>query len=716
MFALSGLSARAEPNPKSILVLYSFSDRVDFSAFNALKAGLQSAIPLPLNFYVENLEGRRFDDEIYRNNLAASLRDTYRAVKLDLVLVENDPALEFALKYRDELFPGVPIVFFDVDAFRMAGQKMWPGVAGVTAPVDIRGTVDFALRLYPDTDTVAIVTGNSPYERYWLALIHAELLHHQGKIRETDLVALPANQLFDRVIALPQHAIVLFQLGDQETPRLPMGAHEMLSWIAERRPTYCVLAWFCLNHGGVGGDTYDGYQQISLVAKVAGRVLSGEKPENIHIVNDSRHWIVVDWRALRRWHISESALPPGSIVLYRQPTLWERDKKYTIPGVVLLLLVVGLLWQRAWKRKAEAVLRESEKRFQVMADTTPSLIWMCDAQGKMTYLNERRIAFTGPEPDAGFGDTWIAYVHPDDQMKILESLSRALETRQPFSQEYRLRRSDGVYRWMFDVASPRVNGDGSFGGFIGSAIDTTDQKLAQEALEKVSGQLIDAQEKERSRIARDLHDDICQRLALLSMEIEQANRRSDGSPATTKKSLEDIRKHCSEIAGDVQSLSHQLHSSRLDSLGIVAAIRGFCGELSKQHEIAIEFSEADVPAHLPKDICLCLFRVAQEALHNAVKYSRVSQFTVELSGVEGGVQLMVSDAGAGFDVQAAKKNGGLGLLSMQERIRLVDGSFSVESKPWQRTRVVATVPLIAEREWSAEDGEVKETMNVTGIA
>ena len=127
---------------------------------------------------------------------------------------------------------------------------------------------------------------------------------------------------------------------------------------------------------------------------------------------------------------------------------------------------------------------------------------------------------------------------------------------------------------MFDVASPRVNGDGSFGGFIGSAIDTTDQKLAQQALERVSGQLIEAQEKERSRIARELHDDICQRLALLSMELSQTNRNSSGSPEALKKSLEDMQKHCAEIAGDVQSLSHQLHSSKLDYLGIVAAITG----------------------------------------------------------------------------------------------------------------------------------------------
>jgi PAS domain S-box-containing protein len=164
------------------------------------------------------------------------------------------------------------------------------------------------------------------------------------------------------------------------------------------------------------------------------------------------------------------------------------------------LLIAGLLWQRARKRRAEAVLDESEKRFRVMTDITPSLVWMCDAQGKITYLNERRIAFTDPAADTGYGDNWIEYVHPEDQTKILDTLSRSLKTRQPFSQEYRLRRSDGVYRWMLDVASPRVNGDESFAGFIGSAIDTTDQKLAQQALEKVSGQLIEAQEKERTMI------------------------------------------------------------------------------------------------------------------------------------------------------------------------------------------------------------------------
>ncbi len=179
-----------------------------------------------------------------------------------------------------------------------------------------------------------------------------------------------------------------------------------------------------------------------------------------------------------------------------------------------------------------------------MADTTPSLVWMCNPQGKVTYLNERRIAFTGSDSNAGYGDSWTTYVHPDDLRNLQDRMSQGLKNQQAFSREYRLRRSDGVYRWMFDVTSPRVNGDGSFGGFIGSAIDVTDQKLAQQALEKLSGQLIEAQEKERARIARDLHDDICQRLALLSMEIVQANRNVSESPAGAKKRLQEIRHDC----------------------------------------------------------------------------------------------------------------------------------------------------------------------------
>jgi PAS domain S-box-containing protein len=695
-------AAAAEPAVKNVLVLHNWANLPQ--SWTLMESTVRARIPGQINFYTASVENPRFDEEVYRESLAETLRRGYGGVKLDVVIAATYPVLQFAMQYRDKMFPGVPIVFTDVG--RPEGRKMGPGVTGVISPVGLRETIDLALHLHPDTKTVAIITGITEWDKYWLAVAHSELLRHQDKVREIDLVGPATQQIIEKVAELPPSTVVLFQLRPDDLTQPALEPIDVLAEVAQRLPTYSAWQGLALNRGGVGGAYRNLRKDAVLNGEIVARVLSGERPENIPIVQDSDLQVHVDWRALQRWHIPESALPPGTVVEYRQLTFWQRDRKYILIAVVLIvaqaLLIAGLLLQRARKQKAEAVLRESEERFRVMADTTPTLVWMCDARGRITYLNGRRIAFTGTDSNTDYGDNWITYVHPSDVEHMLGTLYEALKSKQPFSQEYRLRRSDGVYRWMFDVASPRVNGDGSFGGFIGSAIDTTDQKLAQQALAKVSGQLIEAQEQERSRIARDLHDDICQRLALLSMEIEQANRASNGLVGATKPNLENIQRHCAEIAVDVQTLSHQLHSATLDCLGVVAAIRAFCGELSRQHQVSVEFTERNVPKHLPRDISLCLFRIAQEALHNALKYSETNQFSVALCATEEEVQLVVRDAGAGFDVDEAKKHRGLGLVSMQERVNLVHGRFSIESKPGQGTRIFAAVPFVAENEDSPE--------------
>ena len=224
--------------------------------------------------------------------------------------------------------------------------------------------------------------------------------------------------------------------------------------------------------------------------------------------------------------------------------------------------------------------------------------------------------------------------------------------------------------------------DGVFAGFIGSAIDVTEQKLAREALQNIGGRLIEAQEEERSRIARELHDDICQRLALQLMELERANRWPTGlfsQGCSLNLKIEEIRRHCVEITNDLQALSHELHSSKLDYLGIVAALRSFCCEFSQQHEVSVEFADEGVPGGLPRDISLCLYRVTQEALHNALKYSGANHFSVSLRGTAGDIQLEVNDHGMGFDIEKAKWDIGLGLVSMRERVHLVHGIFTIES-------------------------------------
>jgi len=492
--------------------------------------------------------------------------------------------------------------------------------------------------------------------------------------------------------------MIFFQLVPQESLQLAVDTYDVLAAVSQRFPTYCIHN-YCFDHGAIGGSYPDTDEQVVKAGELAGRVLSGESPDAIPVINGSHVYRQVDWRQLRRWNIPESRLPANTIVLYRQPTIWKRYENLILAGLAVIvlqfLLIAALLWQRRQKQETEANLRESDNRFRVMADTTPALVWMCDDQGNVTYLNDRRVEFTGRDRRAGFSDAWTAFIHPDDVQNVRTANSRGLEQREAFSKEYRLRRQDGVYRWMLDVAAPRVDGDGSFSGFIGSAIDVTDQKMAQEALEKMGGKLIEAQEKERDLIARELHDDICQRLAMLSMELEQVNRGPGGLSAASNPQIDKVQQHCAEIARDVQALSHELHSSKLDYLGLVAALKSFCRDVSQQQNVNVEFTYGNVPDGIPHNISLCLFRVAQEAVHNAVKYSGVRRCFVFLGGLEGHIRLEIRDAGVGFNFQDASRNGGLGLISMQERVHLVNGTFSVESESKSGTKIVAVVPFVA---------------------
>jgi signal transduction histidine kinase len=222
----------------------------------------------------------------------------------------------------------------------------------------------------------------------------------------------------------------------------------------------------------------------------------------------------------------------------------------------------------------------------------------------------------------------------------------------------------------------------------------SDRQRAEEMLRGVSGKLIDAQEKERQRIGRELHDDIGQRLALLTVELQQLKEASPDSADDVHSRMDELLKQTSEIATDVQALSHELHSAKLEYLGIVGAMRGFCKEFADQQRMEVEFRNHDLPIPLPSpEVSLCLFRVLQEALHNASKHSGVRHFEVVLWGRTGEIHLAVSDTGAGFDFQTTKEGRGLGLTSMQERLKLVNGELSIDSHPKRGTTIHARAPL-----------------------
>lgn len=229
-------------------------------------------------------------------------------------------------------------------------------------------------------------------------------------------------------------------------------------------------------------------------------------------------------------------------------------------------------------------------------------------------------------------------------------------------------------------------------GAVVAFLDITERKLAEVALANVSRKLIEAQEQERTRIGRELHDDVGQRLAMVAIELQQLHEDPLISPSV-RVHLGELQTQTSEIAADIQSLSHELHSAKLQYLGIAGAMRGFCQELGKQQKVEIDFTSLDVPGPLSADVSLCLFRVLQEALHNSAKHSGVRRFEVRLWGTADEIHLTVRDSGGGFDRELVKTSQGLGLVSMEERLKLVNGTLSIDSQPMRGTTIHARVPV-----------------------
>jgi PAS domain S-box-containing protein len=444
---------------------------------------------------------------------------------------------------------------------------------------------------------------------------------------------------------------------------------------------------------------------------------------------------------------------------------------------------------------------------------------MVDADKRCTFVDAAWMAFTGRTLEAVLDDGWRETVHADDLPRCLEVVDAAFDRRQPFTVEYRLRRHDGEYRWLLGSGIPLLAPDGSWTGYVGSSVDITERRRAEESLRRKeselreaqrlagigswqwdsrtnevvwsdelyriagldprspeaaagnhpnlyppehweriarcadeamrfgtpyeldvelfsrggrrwvtargdamrdeegritglrgtvqditarkraeemlsnhSQRLLEAQEAERARIARELHDDIGQRLVLLSIALQQL-QQSGRSASKLQRSLAALSRQTADLAADVQALSHELHSYKLRLLGVVPAIRDFCSEVAARHDVEVDFTFQDVPETVPPDIALCLFRVAQEALQNAVRHSGADRVAVNLERTTNVLTLTVRDEGCGFDSESMPRDRGLGLTSMRERLKLVAGELVIASRPGSGTTVVARAPL-----------------------
>jgi signal transduction histidine kinase len=283
-------------------------------------------------------------------------------------------------------------------------------------------------------------------------------------------------------------------------------------------------------------------------------------------------------------------------------------------------------------------------------------------------------------------------MHPADRPTFIATIAGLTQENPTGIVTFRVVASDGAVVWLRSSGRAFFDDEGKMLRVIGMVADIGDLKRAEEALAGMTRKLIESQEQERARIGRELHDDINQRLAMLAIELEQLQQ----NPSELQSRLQELRNEITEVSSDVEALSHELHSSKMQYLGVVAGMKSWCKEFAERRKMGIDF-KSDMSSILPSEIGICLFRVLQEALHNIVKHSGVKRVEVRLMERPNQVHLIVSDSGKGFDVESTMQGKGLGLTSMRERVRLVNGTIAIESKPMHGTTIHVRLPFDSAR-------------------
>ena len=354
------------------------------------------------------------------------------------------------------------------------------------------------------------------------------------------------------------------------------------------------------------------------------------------------------------------------------------------------VLVTSAIRDISARKRTEDALRISEERLRLAQWAAHIGTYDLNLRTGVDIWQPETEAMYGLPPGS-FGGTLTAFedlIHPDDRERIIKLTQEMMRTGQPAEAEWRVVWPDGSVHWIASRGQVFMDESGEPSRMLGVNMDVTERKRTENTIGEMTRKLIESQEQERARIGRELHDDINQRLAMLAIQLEQLR----DNPSEVPSRAQDLWKQTMEIAGDVQALSHELHSSKLQYLGVIGGMQSWCREFAERQKMEIDFN-SDVQSILPFEVGLSLFRVLQEALHNAVKHSGVRRVDVQIQEDCGEIHLMVADRGKGFNVEEALQGRGLGLTSMRERIRLVNGTITIDAKPMGGTSIHVRVPL-----------------------
>jgi PAS domain S-box-containing protein len=840
---------------KTVLVLY--GERLSIPAMRlteqGLSAGLSRAAGWNLEIYSEYLDLTRFPTAEYGDDLVRYLRVRYGSRKPDVLITVVNNALQFALEHRDELFPGVPIVFANVDHREVEGKAMPPNVSGLWMAWDYQRTLELALQVQPKTREVVCVAGTGLEEQAWNTEARKVLGSFATRVRTRWLDKLPLQAMLDEVARLPLDSVVLY------IPMLRDGIGESVSPFevarqlaeASRVPVYG-LSRPQLEQGIIGGALLDFSAIGSKTAALAFRVLAGEKLPALSEPDPATNPMLINWPALKKWHVSNSGIPGEATILYREPGLWERHPRLIVATIAVLilqsLLIVVLIIQRARLKRAEGLLRESEERmslaaeaatlgmwvwdvarddlwmtdkgralfglapdsrpdfetlisrvhpedrapraaaikralknqaeyaieyrvllpdgtlrwinarghckgtrlfgvsmevtankqaqdalresearFRIMADTAPVMIWMSGADKLCTFFNKGWLDFTGRSLDRELGNGWAEGVHREDFDRCFETYVNSFDARKLFTMEYRLRRNDGVYRWVLDNGAPRYASDGAFLGYIGSCIDITERKQAELQLRQQRDELAHlSRVTTLGDLATTLAHELNQPLGAIHSNAEAAEILLQKNPPDLNEMraiLNDIRQdgwRAGEIIRRMRSLlrRHQLKMERIEVQGLIEALGGLLQAVVISRKARLRILAAPkLPPVWGDAVQLqqVLLNLILNALEVMIDYPAAEREVVVRAVPSGtwGVEITVIDQGPGFTKEklarlfepffTTKKDGmGFGLAICQKIIEAHGGQLSAENNSDQGATIRFTLPKsLHEQEESA---------------
>jgi PAS domain S-box-containing protein len=559
-------------------------------------------------------------------------------------------------------------------------------------------TLNLALRLQPGTRHLVVTGGVGQFDRDVESIVRKSFSKYESTLEITYLTDLAMPALLDRLRNLPDNTIVFHTsiMRDAAGNRFIDATQSVPLVAAAANGPVFVLDDVDVGNGAVGGNVLSWAAQGREAAGMVVRVLHGENPQDIP-AKKTANSTLIDWRALKRWGLSERNLPPGSVVQFRELTVWERYKWQAAAALSVCLLeaflIVALMANLSRRRRAERSLYESTNRLGAILATASEGILTYNDRGIIESSNAAAQNIFGYTADELFGRN-VSMVLPDlFSTAGKESVSTLGQTASPditsTIQESSGRRRDGTM-FPIDIAvNEVVLADRRI--FTGFVRDITERKQVQQMQREFGKQLLQAQEAERARLARELHDDITQRIGVLAMNADCLDSEDD--PVEQQKIMHGIRDSLVTLSEDVHSLAYKLHPALLEHLGLAAALRTECERFSRQESISVDVKLDGLPADIPQEARLCLFRVAQEALRNVARHAHAQAVQVSLHSMDGGLQLAVADNGSGFDPGEQPQRASLGLASMHERVRLLEGKLQIESERGSGTAILAWIPI-----------------------